>query len=176
MTTIIGVENEDGATIIADSLVVDDNGKRYNHPAMTKINKRGSFYVAGAGEIMPCDTIQHLWEPPKLMAVDKKDLWHFMLVKVLPSMRKCLKDNGYNFDEDGENRFSFIVAVGGELFEVDDNLGVTKSKEGFYGIGSGAPFALGALEAGATPEDAIAISAKLSAYTEEPFIKVFQSK
>ena len=81
-----------------------------------------------------------------------------------------------NVDEDGENRFSFIVAVGGELFEVDDNLGVTKSKDGFYGIGSGAPFALGALEAGADSETAIEIAAKLSAYTEGPFIEIFQSK
>ena len=46
-----------------------------------------------------------------------------MITKVMPSLRKCLSDNGYDFDEgkgDGKSdgsRFRFLIAVGGELFE-----------------------------------------------------------
>lgn len=176
MTTIVGVEYDDHSLIMADSRVTDDHGKIFSHPSMTKINQRGAFIIAGAGEILPCDVIQHIWTPPKLMAADRKDLYHFMVSKVIPSMRRCLKDNGYNFDEAGEDRFSFLVAVGGELFELDDDLGITKADTGFYGIGSGSSYAIGALMAGAEPRLAMQIAAKATAFTAEPFIEVTQSK
>lgn len=176
MTTIIGVEYDDHSLIMADSRVTDDNGKIFSHPSMTKINQRGSFIIAGAGEILPCDVIQHIWTPPKVLATDKKDLYHFMVVKVIPSMRQCLKDNGYNFDEPGENRFFFLVAVGGELFELDDDLGICKNETGQYAIGSGSSYALGALEVGASVERAMEAAAKLTAFTAPPYTKITQSK
>ena len=176
MTTIIGVESKDGSLILADSQVTDDSGKVFSHPSMTKINQRGAFLIAGAGEILPCDVIQHIWEAPRVMAKDKQDLYHFMVVKVIPSMRRCLKENGYNFDDQGSERFQFLVAVGGELFELDEDLGITKSDRGHYAIGSGAPYALGAMAVGATPEQAMAVAAELTAFTAAPYIKEFQSK
>ena len=151
MTTIIGIQHDDSCLIVADSRVTDDSGKIFSHPNMTKINERGAFLVAGAGEILPCDTVQHSWVPPRVTVKDKQDLYHFMVVKVIPSIRKCLKENGYNFDDNEDDRFSFLVAVCGQLFELDDNLGITQNSTGFYGIGSGAPYALGALTAGAKP-------------------------
>jgi hypothetical protein len=49
-------------------------------------------------------------------------------------MRKCLTDNGYDFNEgkgdgkdSGEQRFHFIIAVGGELFDVADDLSVCQN-------------------------------------------------
>jgi hypothetical protein len=43
-----------------------------------------------------------------------------MIVKAMPSLRKCMTENGYNFDEDTkESRFQFIMAIGGEIFDVD---------------------------------------------------------
>lgn len=176
MTTIIGVEYEDRSEIMADSRVTDDNGKVFSHPSMTKINERGAFIIAGAGEILPCDVIQHIWTPPKVLATDKKDLYHFMVVKVIPSMRQCLKENGYNFDEPGDNRFFFLVAVCGELFELDDQLGISKSDFNIYGIGSGSSYAIGALMAGASMEWAMEIASKATAFTAEPFNKITQYK
>jgi ATP-dependent protease HslVU (ClpYQ) peptidase subunit len=176
MTTIIGVENDDGVYVYADSQVTDDNGKLFSHPSMVKITERGSFLIAGAGEILPCDVIQHAWQPPRLTSRDKQDLYHFMVVKVVPSMRKILKEYGYNFDEPGESRFQFLVAVGGELFELDDDLGITKTDSGHYAIGSGAPYALGALAYGADVEEAMDIAAKLTAFTSGPYIGKTQSK
>jgi ATP-dependent protease HslVU (ClpYQ) peptidase subunit len=176
MTTIIGIEVEKGAQILADSQVTDDSGKMFSHSSMTKINHRGAFVIAGAGEILPCDVIQHIWEPPRLLAKDKHDLYHFMVVKVIPSMRKCLKENGYNFDDQGSERFQFLVAVSGELFELDEDLGITKSDSGHYAIGSGAPYALGALAMGADVFEAMEVAAKLTAFTAPPYIRAFQYK
>ena len=181
MTTIIGLEYSDKAVIVADSRVTDDNGKTYSHPAMRKIAQRGALLIAGAGEVTPCDVAQNIWVPPQFTAKDKKDVYRFMIVKVMPSLRKCLVDNGYNFDEshdkkqDGQ-RFQFLIACGGELFDIDQDLAVMKSEAGFYAIGSGGDYALGALYAGADALTAMEVASRISAYTQAPFYSEEQYK
>jgi ATP-dependent protease HslVU (ClpYQ) peptidase subunit len=178
MTTIIGVQYDDSCTLVADSLVSDDSGRTWIHPDMTKLNQRGEFIIGGSGEVAPCDIAQHIWTPPRLTATDRDDVYHYMIVKAMPSLRKCLKDNGYNFEEPQEkgdsSRFQFLMAVNGELFDIGDDLSVMRSKDGFYAVGSGAPIALGALHAGAKPQKAVEIAAKLSIYTAGPYKVVTQ--
>jgi len=181
MTTIVGIEKADGCSLVADSRVTDPAGRVFSHPAVTKINKRGAFLVAGAGEVVPCDIAQHIWTPPLLTEKDRKDVYHFMIAKVMPSLRECLKTNGYNFDEaqekDSSSRFQFLIAVNGELFDVGDDLSVMRNVDGFYGVGSGAQIALGALYAGAEAVRAVEIAAQLSIFSEGPFqVEVQYSK
>jgi ATP-dependent protease HslVU (ClpYQ) peptidase subunit len=175
MTTIVGLQLDDKSIIAADSRITDHSGQTFSHPDAKKISERGAFLIAGMGEVMPCDVIQHIWTPLKVTIKDKQDLYHFMISKVTPSMRACLKENGYNFDEnqdsgDTEQRFTFLISVAGELFEVDQDLSVCRKSDGIYGIGSGGAFAVGALHAGATPIEALEIASKVSAYTAPPFI------
>lgn len=178
MTTIIGVQYHDYSELVADSLVSDDSGRTWIHPDMTKINRRGDFLIAGSGEVSPCDIAQHVWNPPKLTDVDKKNIYHFMIRKAMPSLRECLKANGYNFDEadtkDTSSRFQFIMSVNGQLFDIGDDLSVMRSADGFYGVGSGAQIALGALHAGAEPIEAVEIACKISAFSGGPIQQVFQ--
>ena len=161
MTTIVAVQYKDKCVIAADNQVTGDGGHRYNHPDMKKIAERGAFLIAGSGEVQPCDVVQHMWNPPKLTLKDAEDIYHFMIVKAMPSLRKCLTDNGYDFSEGkgdgkaGETRFNFILAVRGELFDVADDLSVCRSADGIYGVGSGSPYAMGAIKAGAKPEKAV---------------------
>jgi len=180
MTTIIGVEYEDHSVIIADSLVTDDDGNKYSHPVMDKVRQNGAFLIAGAGEVSPCDIAMRIWKPPSLTTKHKKDIYHFMISKAMPSLRKCLVENGYNFDEadtkKSDVRFHLIVACGGELFDVDQELSVMKNNGGFYGAGSGAHFALGALQAGADIYRAIEIAEHFNAYTAGPFKEYRQDK
>ena len=186
MTTIVGVQYEDRSVIVADNQVTDfstSSMRRLNHPDMKKIAQRGAFLVAGSGEVMPCDVAQHFWNPPKPTAKDKEDLYHFVITKAMPSLRKCLTENGYDFNEgkgdskaDGEQRFHFIMAVGGELFDVADDLSVCRTQDGLYGVGSGADFALGALAAGATPEEAVEIACRFSIYSSGPLLTMEQYK
>ena len=182
MTTIVGVQYKDKCVIVADSQITDDSGRKFSHPDMKKIAERGSFLIAGSGEVQPCDVAQLIWTPPKPTAKDKEDLYRFMVVKVMPSLRKCLTENGFDFNEgkgDGkadEQRFNFIMAVGGELFDVSDDLSVCRSEDGVYAVGSGAAFALGALHAGAKPQQAVEIACKLSAYSSPPFYTLEQYK
>lgn len=182
MTTIVGKQYEDKCVLAADNQVTGDSGRKFNHPDMLKISKRGEFLVAGSGEVQPCDAIQHNWVPPKITLKDREDLYHFMIVKVMPSLRKCLTDNGYDFSEGkdsgkvDESRFNFIIAVGGELFDVAYDLSICRSGDGIYGVGSGSPYAIGALHAGATPQEAVEIACKLDVNTSGPIQVVEQYK
>jgi len=177
MTTIIGIEYDHSCLMVADSQTTDDNGFIYNHPDVKKLSERGSFIIGGSGEVLPCDVTQHIWEPPTPTAKDRKDLYHFMIVKAMPSLRKCLTENGYNFDETKtESRFQFLMAVDGELFDIDHDLSVSKNKSGIYAAGSGAFFALGALHAGVDAHEAIEIAAKLTAFTSGPYVSKTQFK
>jgi ATP-dependent protease HslVU (ClpYQ) peptidase subunit len=116
----------------------------------------------------------------------RSNLWQLLLTRIaitaratitkaLPSLRKCLVENGYNFDESKtETRFQFLIAVCGEIFDVDHELSVSKNESGIYAAGSGAPYALGALHAGADAYEAMEIAAKLTAFTSGPYITKIQ--
>ena len=177
MTTIIGLEYDDHAIIIADSQTTDDSGYIYNHPDVKKITEVGAFLVAGSGEVLPCDIAQHIWQPPVPTKADKKDTYHFMIAKVMPSLRKCLSDNGYNFDDGTkEMRFQFLIAVNGQIFDVDQDCSICKSDTNVYAAGSGAAYALGAMHAGADAYEAMEIASKLTAFTAGPYISKVQSR
>ena len=60
------------------------------------------------------------------------------------------------------------VASDGVATYVDGNALPTKAKADFYAVGSGSQYALGAMEAGATAEEACRIACKLDPWTEEP--------
>jgi ATP-dependent protease HslVU (ClpYQ) peptidase subunit len=177
MTTLIGIEYDDGCVIVADSQTTDDSGYIYNHPVVKKIAEINGYLIAGSGEVLPCDVAQHIWEPPVPTKADKKDLYHFMISKTIPSLRKCLSLNGFNFDEPKtEMRFQFLIAVCGEVFDIDDSLSVSKNASGVYAAGSGAQFALGAMHAGADAYEAMEIASKLTAFTAGPYISKSQFK
>jgi ATP-dependent protease HslVU (ClpYQ) peptidase subunit len=182
MTTIIGVQYNDKCVIAADNQVTSDGGRKYNHPDMKKIAQRGAFLIAGSGEVQPCDVVQHMWNPPKVTLKDAEDIYHFMIVKAMPSLRKCLTDNGYEFNEgksEGKSddaRFNFIMAINGELFDIADDLSVIRSADGIYGVGSGSSYAIGALHAGAKPQKAIEIACKLDVNTSGPIQIMEQHK
>jgi ATP-dependent protease HslVU (ClpYQ) peptidase subunit len=176
MTTIVAVQNKDGVSFGADSLVTA--GRKYNHPRMVKISQRGHYIIAGSGLSSYCDVAQHIWNPPTPTAADKKDLYHFVIAKVIPSMKSCFKDNDLKLDgeKDDEPRFAFLIAVGGEVFDIADDFAVSLTLSGFYGVGSGSSLAIGALEAGASVEYALEIAGRHDPYTAAPFLYIEQKK
>ncbi len=179
MTTIIGIQHENKCVIFSDNQTTGGDGRKYNHPKMVKVSKRGDFLIAGSGEAMPCDVAQHIWEPPTPTTKDLRDPYHFMIAKVVPTLRKCLIDNGFNFEEESdgsEYRFAFLIAVAGNLYSVEDDMSVGIRSDGVYGVGSGSKYAIGAIMAGATPMEAMKIAADQDAYTSGPFMKKEQYK
>lgn len=170
MTTIVAKQLDDKVIFGSDTLVTAD--RKFSHPKQTKVVKRGHFLVAGAGESAACDIAQHIWNPPAPSSTDKKDLYHFVIAKVIPTLRQAFKDNDYKWDKesiDGDYNFAFLLAIGGEVFDIADDFAVSLDSDGIYGIGSGSSLAIGALKAGATIEQALEIAASKDPYTAPPF-------
>lgn len=177
MTTIVAAQLDDRVLFGADSQVTAPNGRKYSAKQMVKISQRNGYIIAGSGECAPCDIAQHIWNPPTPTAKDKRDLYHFMISKVVPSLKQCFKDNDYKINsDDDENAFSFLIALHGELFEIADDFSISLDDSGFYGVGSGSSYAIGALYAGATIEQALTIASKNDAFTSAPFIYIEQEK
>ena len=100
-----------------------------------------------------------------------------MIAEVATSMRLALVMNGYTPDkESDEPDFIFLIALGGVIFELDDSLSVLMRDDGIYGIGSGSPYAIGALQAGATWKQAMQIATRNNVFTAPPFITHKQTK
>lgn len=180
MTTVIGIQLDNGCILVADSLVTDDSGRRYSHPEMKKLVERGKFIIGCSGDWTICNVIQHHWNPPEPTVKDRKDLYHFMVTKVVPSLRQCLTDSGYSFDEASGKKdgvgFHLLIAVNGTIFDIDQELSITLNSDGIYAVGSGGDFALGALYAGADAHIAMEVASRLSTLTAGPFISKEQPK
>lgn len=178
MTTILAAQFSDRVEFIADNQVTAPNGRIYRHENMSKISVVGKFLIAGSGEVAACDIAQHIWSPPTPTAADRKDVYHFVIAKVIPSLKKCFKDNDYKLDGDSndDSRFAFLIAVCGEVFEIADDFSVSLSDVGYYGVGSGSSYGIGALCSGASLTQAIEIAASNDAYTSAPFIHITQDK
>lgn len=176
MTTIVGVCKNGNVTLGADTQVTD--GARKNiHTKMEKISKLNGYLIAGSGDSQPCDILQHIFEPPVPTVAERKDLYHFMIVKFVPAMRDCLEENGWKPDrEDKDTGFNMLIAFDGEMFDIGDDFSVILNGDGIYGVGSGSPYAMGALYAGATVEQSLEIAAKNDVYTSAPFQIVRQQK
>ena len=180
MTTIIGVEYEDRAIVLADSRVVGES-KIYSHSDMLKVINIGNFIVGAAGDVRALQVVLHTWKPPVLLAKDKNNLFEFMVAKVVPSLKQLLTDSGIldsksSDDKDSAFELQLIIALNGQLFEIDSDFAISRNESGYYGIGSGGDYALGALYCGATAQDAMGIAARLDSKTAEPFIMQTQVK
>lgn len=176
MTTIVGIVKNGHVIMGADSLVTAGNN-RYIHPQMLKIINNNGYLVGGAGDVLACDILMHMWIPPMPNATQRKNLYKFMITDVVPSMREGLEENGYKIDpSDKESGFEMLIALDGELFHISDDFSVLMDETGIYGVGSGSPWAVAALDAGATVEKALEIAEKRSPYTAGPFQIVKQSK
>jgi ATP-dependent protease HslVU (ClpYQ) peptidase subunit len=177
MTTIIGVEYANRCVVLGDSRVVGDS-KIYSHPDMVKVITNGNYLVGVAGDVRALQVVLHTWKPPAFLAKDKTNIFQFMVNKVAPSLKQLLTDAGLLDSKlpDKDFEINIIVGLNGSLFEIDSDFAVSRSDSGYYGIGTGGDYALGALYAGATPEQAASIAALNDSKTAEPFITETQLK
>jgi ATP-dependent protease HslVU (ClpYQ) peptidase subunit len=175
MTTIVAVQFPHGVVMGSDSLVTSE--RKYNHPKMVKVTTTGPYMIAGSGEVAACDIVQHIWEPPIPTAIDKKDLYHFVIAVVIPSLKKCFKENEYKWDADtDEIKFGFLLSIEGEVFEIGDDLSISLDSSVIYGIGSGSSVAIGALKAKVDMATALQIASDIDPYTAPPFTFHTQNK
>jgi ATP-dependent protease HslVU (ClpYQ) peptidase subunit len=173
MTTIIGVQLEHGCVVVSDSRIAA-SGKVYTHPDMVKAVERGSYLISGAGDYRALQVVLHGWSPPLVTIKAKTNLYDFMINKVIPTLKTALVAAGVELNKSSDNsddkfELSLLIAVNGTLFEIDSDFAVGMNSTGFYGIGSGGDYAVGALHAGASTLDAMRIAAINNNETAPPF-------
>ena len=177
MTTIIAIEYDDRVEMISDSQI-NSNGKPYFHSDMTKIIERNKYLIGVAGRVVALQAILHNWNPPALTATHKGSLYSFVITKLIPSLKSFVDESKIFTEKEKEegDMFSLLIAIKGEVFEIDDDYSVGRRSDGLYSIGSGAEYALGALLAHADVDTAMQIAESLDVNTHEPFVRLTQYK
>lgn len=175
MTTIIGLQDGNGCSMFADSQTT--NGERpYFHRDLEKIVKRGQYLLAGAGSARAVDIAHWLWTPPPCHVEDDAFLYEFMIITFIPSLRRALVFNGFETGPSNDEDFGMLVSLRGNLFEIASDFSVLVRRDGYYGIGTGAAYAIGALSAMATPQEAMDIAIQNDIYSGGAVQSLFQEK
>jgi ATP-dependent protease HslVU (ClpYQ) peptidase subunit len=106
--------------------------------------------------------------------------------KIIPSIVAAFKAQGFDYTKEGIS-YSYLLAFDANLFEIGDDLSISQSSDGLYGIGSGSAYALGFL-AGQLPNlakqewtdgemvKALEVSAKYDVNTSAPFQVELQTR
>jgi len=133
--------------------------------------------------------LHHVFQPPQFTASLKgKKLDQFITSKFVPALRECFEKQGYAVPTEketsshlAEHGSTVMVSVNGSIYIVDGDYSWTADSTGIYAMGTGSPYALGALQAlvsnkTLTPAQAkkvalkaISIAAKNDPYTGSPF-------
>lgn len=174
MTTVVAIKHDKGVTFAADTQATGESGDIYR---VVKIRQNGQFLIAGGGDCAPLDIALHLWKPPLCSVKDKEDLTHFMVAKVVPSLKKVFKDNEYEYNpapEAKQDGATIIIAIHGEIFVIEKEFDVSQPQFNVAGTGTGYQYAIGALRTGASLADALSVAAENDSNTSGPFTIIEQ--
>lgn len=161
MTTI--VMKVAGGDVIAGWDSQSTNGSFPAGMVSDKVWVQGGLVYGVAGALRTSDAIQAIDFPP----YDGSDPRRWLIRVWVPAFRDAVKDDPILFDaEEGcVKHVQILVVVGGEVFDIDSSLSPSQDVLGVYSIGSGAPYAMGALRSGSTVVDALSIAASCDVYT-----------
>lgn len=167
MTTVIAVEGEYVTKFVADSQCT--YGSQQSDDSV-KIAKNGEYTFAVAGALRAMQIIEFAKLPPiphtqinGRTDLQNSTLDRFFSLEIIPAIvsafKECVRESSLRHS-------SILVALKNRVYEVAGGDGAwLRYKTGHYGIGSGSSYALGALAAGANPEDAVSIASDYDTYT-----------
>lgn len=168
ITTIIAKREANGTvTLGADSLSSGGTGNT-SSSKLTEINEQ--FWIGVAGRTRYSNVLGYI-SVPSIHKSDYSDpnfdVRGYLITKVVPAWVDGLKDSFGEIPEQKEDWPDgvILVAIKGRIFEVCWDFTVTESLGDAWGIGSGSPYALGAIAAGKSVEKALEIAADLDPYT-----------
>ena len=152
MSTVVGIQGDGWCVLGADSQV-SEGGRAYSTTkGLGKIMKRGPYYVATVGDFRPTNIIAFNFNFPKLppySSVYKLD--KFIGSRFIPALQQCYADNAY-IPKDGDSGTDVLVAVYGNLYAISYDYSWTKDRRGYYALGSGGDYALGAMATYSPPK------------------------
>jgi len=148
MTTIVMVEH-DGDVLIGYDSQLTGADKTMSPDAKVFANGGAVYGVGGVQQYR--NALRYASLP-----LPKDDSAQWVERTLVPELRRIFdKINPAR----GASDVMLLVAVNGTAFEIDGHLAWYRNTAGEYSIGTGSFFALGALSAGASVEDAVTIAA-----------------
>lgn len=144
MTTIAAVQGRDWAVIAYDSQVTEDSGRSYILPSgSSKVCENGPYLMGAAGDLRAVNILSHNFHPPDPGESEGVDLDKFMTTKFIPSMKKCFETNFYG--KSNEQESLIMVVVNAVVYEIGGAYDILRDETGLYALGTGSPYALGAM-------------------------------
>ncbi len=145
MTCIIGLVHEGKVIIGGDRAAVD--GWKKNTSAHSKVFRVGQLLFGTCGSHRMAQIIEHEFKPTA-QTENENDL-HYLVVTIANELRTLLVSKAIiGKNEDNEDKFEGGCLVGykGNLYRLSSNFQIDHFERPFDGIGSGSPFALGAMQ------------------------------
>ena len=159
MTTIIAKEHNGDVIIGFDSLV--SGGESFEMEQDKVFVNNGVIYGV-AGRLLLSTEIKHAHMPTPPADVAETDRW--VSNTLSPKIRRILNDVNPRRHDDSFS-MEILVVVNNRVYEIGCDTASYRKISGVYAIGSGSPYASGALSHGATIKDALAIAAKCDSHT-----------
>lgn len=195
MTTIIAIQGDGFAGICVDSRISDIDKGGYINQVLTlkegnaKVAYNGKYLLGAAGDMRAINILHHAFQPPvPAPNLKGKKLDEFITVKFIPALRECLEQQGYALPDSNEEKLHIaeqdsviIVAIHGTIYVIDGDYSWCSDTSGVYALGTGAPYALGAMQClvgknKLSPQNAknsaikaISIAAKFDPHTGAPY-------
>jgi ATP-dependent protease HslVU (ClpYQ) peptidase subunit len=174
MTTLVGIQGEGFAILACDSLVLGSDGSKiYRLPEdYAKFAVHGKVAVGAAGSARAINLLKNAWVAPQPNAGVKLDDWVESVL--VPNLKALFKDHGIK----KKDEVTMLVAVRGQIYEIDKDFCWARDSSGYYSVGSGSSYALGVLHAIGTKDfsaaqRALEIAIFLDNGTSEP-VRVFR--
>lgn len=199
MTTIVAIQGDGYACLGTDSRIssFDDSGMAYQITTLgagtSKIAVNGKYLLGAAGDVRAINILHHAFIPPSPPASYKgRKLDMFITKQFIPALRECFEEQGYAKPDNDEKAHmaeqdsTIIVVIHGIIYVIEGDYGWTSDSNGIYAIGTGAPYALGALhtitngkklaisQAKTAITKALGVSAKFDPYSGSPFTTFVQ--
>jgi ATP-dependent protease HslVU (ClpYQ) peptidase subunit len=142
MTCIVALKDGKGGVVMGgDSAGVAGLDIRIRRDP--KVAQVGEFLIGYTSSFRMGQLLFHKFTPPAIYRGE--DLYHYMVARFTESVRKTFKRGGFSkIGENEEEGGTFIVAVQGRIFTLQNDFQVAECHEDFTAVGCGESYALAA--------------------------------
>jgi ATP-dependent protease HslVU (ClpYQ) peptidase subunit len=159
LTTIIAKETAGDVHIGFDSLCT---GYDQFELEQNKVFVNNGVIYGVAGRLLLSTELKHAHLPPAPADPSETDTW--MTSTLSPRIRHLLNEIAPRRSNDGFS-MQVLVVANSRVYEISGDTGWHRRVDGLYAVGSGSPYAFGALASGASLRSALTIAANTDPYT-----------
>ena len=168
MTCIVAVSDGNKVYMAGDSCAVDDSTITSRQNPKVFINN--GIAIGYCQSFRMGQIIQYIFVPPTIHK--NIDLMEYMVTSFVPALKDCLDENDFPAHDDDKENWSVIVGIENKLFYIESDWQVGFDNNQYYAIGSGSPYALGAMYASMSKNPIEKLTIGLEAAMEfSPFVR-----